>query len=68
MRETIQEILDNCPTHGFCTNEAHIVLCLNEDHRKLASVLDNTYSEIDCLQNENNELEEQIKDLEEQIK
>ena len=64
MRDIIKEILDNCPTHGFCTVGAHSLTCPNEDHRKLANSLIEDYSEIHYLETEIRELEEKIKDLE----
>ena len=39
MRDTILEILADCPTHGSGTIGAHASLCGNRDHRELAKAL-----------------------------
>ena len=63
MRDTIKEILDSCPTHGFCTVGAHSLTCPNEEHRKLAACWINKEIEREELRTEIYNLEDEINEL-----
>lgn len=67
MYDTIKDILDSCPTHGFCTIDGHSVMCPNEDHRKLAEALLANDVDRTSLEDEISDLEDEIRSLKDEL-
>lgn len=45
MRDSLNQILDNCPTHGHMSHAAHLAFCPNEDHKVIVNLVE-TYDEL----------------------
>ena len=45
MRDILNQILDDCPTHGHMSHTAHLAFCPNEDHKVIVDLIEN-YDEV----------------------